>query len=104
MGIFFAKFKKNPLIYMYIYFYFKGDSTTVVGYGQRSGDTSMTVKELQQEVWSHDVCVARFLLKNTDVKFKERVSSVFPNQFNGSLLCAGQRSRLGGVCPGKDTK
>ena len=64
----------------------------------------MAVKELQQEVWAHEVCVARFLVKNTDVKFKEKVSSVFPNQFNGSLLCAGQRSRLGGVCPGKDTK
>ena len=64
----------------------------------------MTVKELQQEVWSHDVCVTRFLLEKTDVKFQDRVRTVFPNRFNGSLLCAGQRSRQGGVCPGKDAK
>ena len=89
---------------MYIYSYLKEYSTTVVGYGQKIGDSSMTVKELQQKVWSHEACVTRFLLEKTDVKFQNRVRDVFPNRFNGSLLCAGHRSRRGGVCPGKDAK
>ena len=67
------------------------DSVTIVGFGSKTGDDKVLLRQISQRVQHYNLCDSRYNVSYAGKKYEKVLSKEFPIGFDETLMCANSR-------------